>query len=210
MNAFSGQVLRVAVATAILGVSATTMASPPTTFVGLSPLAPDHMAQLTGGLAVGGLKVDLTASVRTYINDRLAAAEDFRITRLNDAQQRIQARLSRVDNHVTETPDTTANQISPNNAPATSTSQNTRTENTQIRGGGLRTRTIDEGDGGVTSMTFDFGRDQLVSTISNTANNRHIHQRVNIEVQVSNFREFASNVRSSLLAERVGRAVNAR
>lgn len=210
MTAFSGHVLRIAVATAILGVSATTMAAPPTTFVGLSSIESDEMAQLTGGLAVGGLKIDLTARVRTYINDRLAVAEDFRITRLNDAQHRIQASLSRVDNHVTETAGAAVNQVAQDNAPSTSTIPNTQTEHTALPSGGLRSRTIDEGDGGVTSMTFDFGRDQLVSTIANTANGRHVHQRVDVEVQVANFRDFASNVRSSLLAERIGRAVNNR
>lgn len=200
MNAFSAHAFRAAIVTALLGVSATAAASPPTPFGGMSELAPEYMAQLTGGLAVGGLKIDLTARVRTYINDRLAVAEDYRITRLNDGQQRVQARLSSVDQRVTEG--------ASRNAPTTHSASDTRIERTALSDGGLRSRTVDKGDGGVTSMTFDFGRDQLVSTIANTANDRNIHQRVNVDVKIANFSEFTSNIRSSLMAERIGRAVN--
>ncbi len=157
---------------------------------------------------MGGLKVDLTARVRTYINDRLAAAEDYRITRLNDAQKHIQARISRMDNHVTETIDAAANHAATDDGPSTNMGSNTRIERTVRPDGGLRSRTINEGDDGATTMTFDIGRDQLVSSIANTANNRHIHQQVNVEVQITNFREYTSNIRSSLMAERIGRAVN--
>lgn len=215
MNNHPSRACRLALGLLLGGCSSVAVAVVPAPFAGLPGIPATEMARLTGGLEVGGLKVDLTAHLRTFIDGRLAAAEQVRLVRLDEAQRRVASRLSAIDG---QAPATESTDVAVDSATAVETvhgsvhdaGNHTPAPVQRIvrPDGSLQAIVVSDGQGGATTVSFDVGPKHLLSTVANTANERQVHQQVDVEVHIHRFRDFSAQIRSALLAERIGRAVN--
>jgi len=185
-------------------------------------LAESELAALRGGLEVAGLRIDLTARLRTYVDQRLAAATEMRITRLTEGQASMTRRLTEAGLGPAAT------------GPAGGAAQPLQLT-TEPGGGGFVTSLGTGPSGGAagprgpaaaalptvgsapvapgrtsageTRIDHAISPQQVLSTVTNTANNRSIQQSVEIELRVHNFSEFAANARDFVRARALGRAL---
>lgn len=186
-------------------------------FAPLPALSVAEMASLRGGLEVAGLNMDLTAQLRTYIDQRLALATEYRLTRLQEGRQMVQSRLREGRQRLhsgletalgADAPPTTAPASAATGADhVTDTAPDIRVD-TSTRGQIGRGTVTAVTASGVTVVTHTVGPERILSTIANTANGQRIRQEIGIELTVHNFREFSSRVRTALDARRIGRAVS--
>lgn len=189
-------------------------------FTGLAEVAPARMADLRGGLELGGLQVDLTARVRTYIDGRLAAAEEHRVNRINRADARVESRIHDMETRMAtagalaDGAGAAAGEATESGGTASAAGTGAATRETPVeravtaRDGGVRSVAVSTDRRGTTAVRVDLNQSQLVSTVANRANGRQVHHQMDVELRVRNFSEFASQVRSALFAARIGRAVN--
>jgi hypothetical protein len=184
-----------------LGVCAATIASPLLAggpFDGLTRIPAAEMAQLRGGLEIGGLQMDLTARIRTYVDERLALATEMRIDRLAEGQQALQERLARIPGRAPESAGSIGNGPAPGKvagSPEAPPPPLPVVTNESV---------------GATTVHHVLSQRGLVSTVSNTASGRSVHQQVDVDVTVHNFSEFARHVRDTLQARAIGRLVGPR
>lgn len=202
-------------------------------FAPLPSLSVAEMATLRGGLEVAGLRMDLTAELRTYIDHRLALATEYRLTQLAESRQMIQTRLQEGRQtlqaalgapHAPPTPTAVTTAPATTSAPAANeppagvpgsagadarqvTSPPPGIQVTTTTGGSTGRGTVTvTGDTGITVVTHTVGSEQILSSVTNTANGRQIRQEIGINLTVHNFSEFASKVSGVLNARRIGRA----
>ncbi len=167
-------------------------------FDGLPRIPAAEMAQLRGALEVGGLQMDLTARLRTYVDERLALATEMRIDRLAEGRQALQERLARIPGRAPASAPAADNGPAPGKAPGG-------------RGSAAPALPVVTNEAvGQTTVHHVLSQRGLVSTVSNTASGRTVHQQVDVDVTIHNFSDFARQVRDTLQARTIGRLVGPR
>lgn len=178
-----------------------------------------ELAALRGGLELAGLRMDLTARLRTYVDERLAAATEMQITRLAEGKAVMTRRLIEAG-------------LQPDSPAPASGSAPAVTSTTRQTGEGFATSlhapaataaaspaatalpavskvpvTTGQTVAGETRVDHVISPRQVLSTITNTANHRSIQQSVELELTVHNFSAFAAHARDVIRARALGRAL---
>jgi len=166
-----------------------------------STVVPEHtLATMRGGLEIAGLKMDLTAQLRTYIDQELALATEVRLERHAAGANKFTTRLNTINQK---------HQDMEPGAPApvqvtTSTGAGAK-QVFEVQVPGSDSPSALTPVGGVTNVTHVVSADQLISSVSNTADGRTVEQTLTVQVQVLNFRAFSDQARSAIRAQEVGR-----
>lgn len=188
-------------------------------------LSDGELAGLRGGLEVAGLRMDLTARMRTYIDQRLAAATEMQITRLAEGkammtqrlvQAGLQAPATATDSSPSATTPPTVTTQSAGESVASRIDAASATPNAVATDGGVAPAPVTEASPvaagrtvtGQTRVDHIVNPRQVVSTITNTADNRSIHHAVELELRIHNFSSFAARARDIVRARALGRALS--
>lgn len=182
------------------------------------PLSAAELAGLRGGLEVAGLRMDLTARMRTYIDQRLASATEMQITRLAEGKATMTRRLVEAGLQSPAADNGTAPSVTTSStgdvattridAPA-STANNGIPPSTSAASAATAANPVPAGrtTAGQTRVDHVISPRQVVSTITNTADNRSVHHAVELELRVHNFTSFAARARDVIRARALGRAL---
>lgn len=180
-----------------------------------------ELAALRGGLEVAGLRMDLTARLRTYVDERLAAATEMRITRLAEGKAVMTRRLIEAGLQsaspapassgapaVTITTEQTGEGFATSlHAPPATAAASPAAAATAPPAVGTVPVTPGQTVAGQTRVDHVISPRQVLSTITNTANHRSVQQSVELELTVHNFRAFAAHARDVIRARALGRAL---
>ncbi len=176
-------------------------------FSGLEVIAMEELGEMRGGLAIGGLEIDVGAVVRTIVDGQLALESHISLATANEIAAAIGA--DPVNTALTTTP-------GGSNGVETSAGVNSPAANVTIEptnaaanpATNTRSNFVINDAKGLTQVIHDVSRNSVVSAIVNQANGRNIRQEVDINITVSNFREIqraAALQRASSVLNRVGR-----
>lgn len=165
---------------------------------------PEHvLAGLRGGLEVAGLKMDMAANLRTYIDNRLALETTARLERYGDRHRWVEQRVA-------------AHDVEPASAGARSDSAITTASASRpavtaktVSGEVVRVDLPVAGSNGVgsTRVTHLVGPDQVFGTVANTANGRSVQQIMDMELRVLNFRSYSEQIHNAVRARQMGKAI---
>ncbi|MFN2348648.1 MAG: hypothetical protein ABR558_03600 [Thioalkalivibrio sp.] len=166
-----------------------------------SSVVPEQMlVTMRGGLEIAGLKMDLTAQLRTYIDQQLALATEVRLERHAAGANKYTTRLNTINQKHQD-----MEQGSPTPVQVTTSTGNGAQQVFEVKVPGSDSPSALIPVGGVTNVTHVVSADQLISSVSNTADGRTVEQTLTVQVQVLNFRAFSDQARSAIRAQEVGR-----
>ncbi|MDN3516979.1 hypothetical protein QWY84_05065 [Aquisalimonas lutea] len=175
------------------------------------PLPDQVLAGLRGGLEVGGLRMDLAANLRTYIDNRLALETTARLERYADRHRWVEQRMT--------VHGITAADAEPASGDAVAASASSGTPPVSGAGPVVATKTV-RGDVvqvelpvagsngvGTTRISHRIGPEQVFGTVANTANGRSVQQIMDMELRVLNFRSYSEQIHNALRARQMGKAI---
>lgn len=187
----------------------------PDPFRNLAVVGERELAAARGGLELGGLSLEFGADVRTYVDGSLALQ-----TLVNMVDDRL---VSHTISHIA--PETAATNTAATGGGATNaTTASTETNNTgmgpsaatapgkvattvNLAGLPSGSRVVLSNSSGITAVVHQVTRERIVSALVNTANNRVLQQKLNVNVTIHNFRQYQQAVRDALLNSQLGRSV---
>ncbi|HSP00675.1 MAG TPA: hypothetical protein VLN90_04345, partial [Thioalkalivibrio sp.] len=166
-----------------------------------STVVPEQsLATMRGGLEIAGLKMDLTAQLRTYIDQQLALATEVRLERHAAGANKYTTRLHTINQKQRDVEQGASAPVQ-----LTTTTGTSPRQVFEVNVPGSDSPSALTPVGGVTNVTHVVSADQLISSVSNTADGRTVEQTLTVQVQVLNFRAFSDQARSAIRAQEVGR-----
>lgn len=169
-------------------------------FGNLPVISRSELAEMRGGLTLGGLKMEFGANVRTFIDGVLALETGVRFT---DSGAAIQQGTSGGSSSglagsssviVGGGAGAALRDVLPSNVDLSALA-------------GASGVVINDSQGSTTAL-HQVTRDQIVSVLVNTAHNRRIRQELDVIVNVPNFKQFQQAVGNALLNSRIADAIN--
>ena len=159
-------------------------------FDAIPTASPDLLAELRGGLRVGGLDMEFAANVRTLVNGTLVLES---ITSLTPGGT--MATQSNMPNAGVDP--TTLSFVSGQGGAQSSALPAT------LAGLAGQSGVVVEDSTGLTTALHSVTREQILGVIFTTASNQQIRQEINVEVTVANFGRFQDAARSALFNGRL-------
>lgn len=183
-------------------------------FSSVEVIGTDELGEMRGGLSIAGLDIDVGAVVRTIIDGTLALESHISLATANEIAAAINADTGSAVNAAlpsgsgggTETV-ATANAGNSNGAARPADNVTIQSSSSAVNLANPASVVINDAKG-LTQVIHDVTRDRVVAAIVNQADRREIRQQVDIDITVSNFREFqraAAQQRVSRVLDRVGR-----
>lgn len=168
-------------------------------FGNLPVISRSELAEMRGGLTIGGLKMEFGANVRTFIDGVLALETGVRFTDSGAAIQQgtsggSSSGLAGSSVIVGGGAGAALRDVLPSNVDLSALA-------------GASGVVINDSQGSTTAL-HQVTRDQIVSVLVNTAHNRHIRQELDVIVNVPNFKQFQQAVGNALLNSRIADAIN--
>jgi hypothetical protein len=174
-----------------------------------------ELAAARGGLELGGLSLEFGADVRTYVDGSLALQ-----TLVNMVDDRLVSHtISHIAPETAVTNTATDTGASANAATTASTEANNTgaasaptapgkvAATVNLAGLPNGSRVVLSNSSGITAVVHQVTRERILSALVNTANNRVLQQKLNVNVTIHNFRQYQQAVRDALLNSQLGRSV---
>ncbi len=189
-----------AVSRALLALVLSTGAAGAATLPG-DPVPEQVLAGLRGGLEVAGLRMDMAANLRTYIDNRLALETTARLERYADRHRWVEQRVVAHDVEPVSGDAAIASTPASASGPVVAT----RT----VSGDVVRVDLPVSGSNGVgsTRISHQVGPDQVFGTVANTANGRSVQQVMDMELRLLNFRNWSEQIHGAVRARQMGKAI---